>query len=309
VNERQVKITQLLGSLHDHLPGLKGSLRTSSGLTANERVACPGCAHLDEPGWTVDRFKRRTPCVSCGGAPEPTGKSGNWRKSDGGRGWVSVDPMDADRRPVQTVTEAAPPTRPPRMVTCDACGGTGAGIPHIDLDTGREWRDPCRRCNGGGKRSVVTVPPLMLGAEDPGDDARLEHAIDRRRRLGSYHELEDALGWLPPLVRSCTVWVYGYGGDVAEHHSDLPELGLGLLDRLMPAVIRVPADVRAAEKRRAEHMRRVKGLARSNAAVLERDREIRRMIRRGRPTQWVAGEFGLSVRRVNEIVAGETAAA
>lgn len=306
MSEKRRRIVQLLETLNDHLRSPATALRTSSGLAGTERVACPACTDGSEPGWVTDRFKRRYPCVFCGGKQEP--RAGNWRKADGGRGWVNVDPMDADRRPVQTVTEAAPPTRPPRMVGCDACGGSGTGRPHLDVDTGREWRDPCSRCNGGGK---VQKPELR--SADPDTTANDLTDTERRDRSGSYHELDDALARLPQQCRR-VIWLAYVTGYVPADTLDvddtlLLELGMTLLETWMPDPVRVPRDVREAEKRRREHRERLKGLGRSREAVVARDREIRRLIRRGRPTQWVAGEYGLSVSQVNRIVQGEEQAA
>lgn len=315
MSDRQRDIQLLLGSLHDHLPthhGTSAECKASSGLAAAERIDCPTCAHSLNPGWIVDRFKRRTPCVACGGTLEPSGRSG-YTKRDGGRGWVSVDPMDADRRPVQTATEAAPPTKPARVVDCDKCGGSGTGVPHLDLDSGREWRDPCVRCNGTGKRTVATLPPLLSGPDEDAVDTRLEQAILDRDDAGSYHELEHALAQLEPWPRRLVHVVYttkAFDVDVFSPAAveRLAE-AMRTVDALMPVLIRVPRDVREAAKQQRLQRERLKGLARSRDALVARDRDIRRLIRRGRPTQWVAGEYGLSVSQVNRIVAGEEHAA
>lgn len=307
---RRARLLALLWTLNDLLPAPHGSLNPARGLAASVKVACPDCT----AGWVVDRFKRERPCVSCGGRVEPSGKQGQWLKDDAGRGWVQTDPMDADHAPVQTSDVSARPTKPSRMVTCDACEGSGVGAIHLrDLaDPSSEYRDPCRYCQGSGKRAVTTFD-LQLDKERSDQGTALEAAIERRREQGSYHELDEALAVLPQSWRTLVAEVHtersGRALSGTEHV--ILEAALRALEFLMPDTIKVPASVKAAVKHAAE--RADKTLANGRGAgklqLDKRDKEIRRLVRQGRPTQWVAGEYALSVASVNRIVNGETEAA
>lgn len=294
MNDRQQRIVLLLGSLNDLLPGPAGSLRTTSGLVAAERVPCPDCGHGDTPGWRVDRFKRRARCETCNG-----------------RGRVRVDPMDADQRPVRSAVDADLPTRPPRMVVCDGCGGAGTGRPHVDVATGREWRDPCPRCNGSGR---VAKPSVTDPAAEPSEQAtRLEEALLRRATAGSYLELEHAIRGLPQLMRRLVFRVHVTGELRVEDLDDTDRAALGwaleLLGERMPERIRVPGFAHHAARLDADRRFRVRGRMAGKDALQGRAKEIRSHRRRGRPVQWIAAEYGLSVRRVYEILAGEQEAA
>lgn len=288
-------IELLLGSLNDDLPPLGTALRSTSGLAANARKPCPDCGHTEQPGWRVDGFKRRTPCLSCGGTLDPVKR---------GKGVVSFDPMDVLERPVQTAWQSAPPTRPAKTVRCDACEGKGVRGKHLD-EQGREYEERCGYCGGAGRRSVTPLAPLL--ERDPAELTPME----RRAEAGSYRELDAALAQLPGRWRKVVYDVH------VNHAVDPGELcdveafrlvaGMRVLELVMPAVIRVPGGVRANAKQRrlqAEQVRRTRGLA-----AQTRDKEIRRLVRAGKPVQWVAGEYGLSVRQVYRLVKGESEAA
>lgn len=303
---RREKLVVLLWSLHDFTPGPKSALRTVSGLAAGERVPCPDCGLSDHVGYRVDSFKRRTPCVTCGGKPEPSGRHGQWLVRDAGSGVVQVDRMDSLRAPVRTVDQAAPPTKPSRTVRCDGCAGEGAGGAHLD-ESGREYRDPCRHCGGSGRRTVA-VFDLSLEREVSDSDTRLEDAIEKRAAAGSYGELDRALAELKiawPSLHRAVVDALVLGDPEAAKLTLVEKAGVPFLLARMPEPIRVSGGVvkawRASRDRRALAVGRGAG----RQALAKRDTEIRSLVKQHKPTQWVAQEYGLSVSTVNRIVAGK----
>lgn len=306
---RERSLILLLNSLEDYLPALHGSLNTTTGMAAQARKPCPDCGHQEIVGWIVDAFKRRRPCVSCGGSQEPSGAHGQWVARDRGRGWVHFDPMDTLQRPVQTSQASAPPTRPARVVRCDACDGTGTGKPHLD-ENGREYRDRCAYCDGSGQRTIASFDLQLEHASSERTDPVTE-AIERRAEVGSYCELDHALARLPGPWRA-VVWNV-HVAQVAEREQLEPrqqvvlDVAVRSLLLAMPDRIRVPGAVREAEKRRQAHRAVVKG--RRGLATAARDKEIRKLLRQGRPVPWVAREYGLSVRRVYQIRDGQAEAA
>lgn len=299
---RHERILLLLGSLYDLLPAPHGALRTESGLTPAARRPCPVCGHTDTLGVVTDRFKRTAPCTTCGGREPAPGVRG--RK---GRGWVAVDPMDALEQPIRTETADAP-TRPARVVKCDACEGSGVGGAHLDAE-GLEYRDRCRYCDGTGHRAVTSITS--------DDDARRDdEAIERRANAGSYRELDRALDQLHaahPRVWAATMSVHVHHTapepTAGTYHAQLLRFALVYLDARMPDPIRVPGSVREADRNRAEQLKRIRGRGTSTRALAERDREIRRLARQGKPRPWIASEYGLSVRQVGNVVNGEKEAA
>jgi hypothetical protein len=228
-----------------------------------------------------------------------------------GAGEVARDPMDA--LGVRVGSEATVASaRPRRTVRCDACDGDGVR---------RGVR--CVRCDGVGRRELHAFDLHLGGGESSGDP--LTDAIEARDRSGSYRELDLALAgvihhvnkparyrvltrhgvrvlrllddlWLPPasvLLEDLDGWSQA-----------LVERALEYIVWRMPDPIRVPAGVVANAREHREHRLRVKGRSAANGAVVKRDAEIRGLVRRGVPTQRVAFDYGLSVRRVNQIVAG-----
>lgn len=294
------RILLLLGSLHDFSFFPPGSLRTTSGLGPSAKRPCPDCGLTDTPGWLLDRFKRREPCVTCGG------KAG--KRAKVGRGWVYVDRMDSERRPIGA-SDVGATTRPAATVPCDACSASGVGKPHLD-EHGGEYRDPCSRCGGSGRRSVTR---FELAADDPdrqpSGDA-LTDAIERRNAAGSYRELEQALAVLPRGMRRLVVAVHvaGRKPPVGEDALARIESGLTFVEAVMPQPIVVPGAVRAAA-RAARDRRSAVGQGAGKAALVKRDKDIRAEARQGRPTQWLAQKHGLSVSQVNRIVNGKAEAA
>lgn len=296
---RREKVILILGSLYDLLPAPRGALRTESGLAPAERRPCPDCGHTEHPGNVVDRFKRREPCTTCGGRLAEPGV-----RSKRGRGWVTVDPMDSEQQALRTATTTGLPTKPARVVTCDACGGWGVGKPHLD-ENGNEWRARCERCNGSGHRTVASGGKSEGARED-------EDMIERRGNAGSYLEMDRALASLrlvSPRLWALVTSTYVVGEIAAGSESARLTLGLAYLEARMPATIRVPSGVIAASKNRAEQLRRIRGRGSSPQALALRDKEIRRHARAGRARQWIAGEYGLSVSQVGRIVNGEREAA
>jgi DNA-binding NarL/FixJ family response regulator len=75
----------------------------------------------------------------------------------------------------------------------------------------------------------------------------------------------------------------------------------------MPDPIRVPASVRANQLELAGRRTRAKGRSSDPNALARRDLEIRQHHRTGRPAQWIAAEYGLSVSTVYEVLNGVTA--
>lgn len=292
---RRDRLILLLGSWHDFLPSPKGSLRTVAGLAPGRRVVCPDCGFGDRRGFRVDRFKRSVPCETCGGR-----FAGPGVRAKRGRGFVAVDAMDADRQPIR-VEHGDVGTKPAPTKLCDSCGGTGVGGAHLD-ETGREFRAACDRCAGSGRRSVA-VFDLALEPDRGDADTAAESAIERRAAAGSYFELDRALAELrsawPSLYRA-VVSAY-VDGDEEARKLRLVEVGLVFLERRLPDPIRVPAGVvRAAKLAKARRALAV-GRGAGRMQIEKRDKEIRSLIRQGRPSQWVAAEYGLSVSTVNRI--------
>lgn len=288
--DRFADVLLLVASRHDGLWLPPGALRTASGFVPSVLEPCRSCGGvllLDDfgkvvrrrkgRGWVRDRFGRKTPCSACGEA-----------------GWIARDPMDSVGARVGS-SETAATARPRRTVRCDACDGEGVRL-----------GERCPYCDGAGRRDLhafelAFVPPDAVVDADP-----VDVAIDRRNDSGSYAELDRALAALRarslPQLRALLA--------LAEtgERSDAAGAGLAFVAARMPAAVRVPAAVRANAAERRRHLERLKGRrlnGDAGRAVEARDREIRKLIGSGRPTQWVAFEFGLSVRRVNQIVAGE----
>lgn len=292
----------LLGSLEDLLPSPRGSLRTDRGLAPVAVVACPDCSP-ETPGYRLDRFKRPVPCVTCGGRI-----AGDGVRAKRGRGTVKVDPMDSERQVIRTASSDVP-TRPAHTVPCDACDSKGVGKPHLrDLDDpSSEYRDPCERCGGSGRR-VVAKFDLATEIRERSDDPVVA-MIENRQDAGDYAIVERELARLPKRARTLLLAVHGPNQTVEPHSLSLDdetavELALELIEENLPDTLRVPGWARSADRNAREHRLRVRGTRGKSAK--QRDKEIRSLIRHGKPTQWVASEYGLSVSRVNRIYNGES---
>lgn len=292
----------LLWSLHDLLPGPKGA-RFGHGLAPAAKRPCPDCGDSDTPGWLLDRFKRQRPCLTCGGSLEPARK---------GRGWVRVDPMDSQRQVLRT-DAADVQTRAAATKLCDGCGGTGVGYPHLD-EQGHEYRDPCGHCGGSGRR-VAVLFDLAVERERGDVGTALEQAIERRRAAGDYVVLERALADLRRLHPRC--WRVLVGTCVLRQtppaagtfRASLLDLSLRFVEARMPDRPKVPGDVWAAWRRtETAPPSRAVGRAAGTKQLALRDKEIRKLDRDGKPRQWIAAEYGLSVASVKAIVNGRAAA-
>lgn len=280
---RLERIELLISSREDYLPLPKGALRTLPGLAANARRACPECGHLEHPGWIR---RGEVPCVTCGGRTQGRLKPGT--------GWIPVDRMDSESRPIRTVETRDLPGRPPVTVMCDACGGEGVGGAHLD-DEGREYRDRCERCGGSGRRSVTPLSPdpvdVAARASDP-----VTAKLERRARLGSYRELDAALGWLRAYAPR------GYRALLEERRGPVRDRALRLVSGRMPARIRVPREVVEAaklERQRAAGRPQPVGKGAGVVALEKRNGQMVRLVDQGKPAQWVADQYGVSVATVN----------
>lgn len=323
-------IVLLAGSLFDSLgPRVR---RGPSDLAPAEWAACPDCSRPPaksvppQPGWRLDRFGRRSPCVTCGGRLEERDEAGRlvvraWK----GRGRVKVDPMDRERRPIGSVET---PDAPPRVETrgCWACQPTGADwddrLP-LDQRPARTWgtlpkgtgvrgEDPCPVCGGGGE---LSWSPFELridegGGSDP-EEALIE-AIERRNETGDWARLEQALAELRQAdvvdgTQLHRLWVsryvYGAADTPDERETELLEVAWRLIEARMPERPRVPAWVRHAEKRRREQVEKLKGRWTDPAALRQRDREIRRRYNAGEQTvEELVRTFGVSRSTVYEAI-------
>lgn len=326
VTDRRLKLLALLWSLDilDPAPEAAKSWTKSGPGPARKQPceACGGIELLDDDGrrlkavkgtgWQHDKFGRRSPCVTCGG-----------NETEPGTGWIYVDRMVGDR---QVRTAESLPTRPPRMVPCDACHGRkegthdGDGVGPVRLrdpeDPLSEYREPCHVCGGSGTRPIVAkVRAFHDGREvEPDEDViALDPVLAKLAAKGSYPELVAVLRQLSVAHPKA------YETIVAAHvdHTAQPtpgtlgaalcEYALRYLEVKMPEKVRVPREIRKAfetwQGRQGKTL--VYGPGVSDAQRLKRDKEIRRLIlREEKPSQWVAAEYGLSVASVNRIVAG-----
>jgi hypothetical protein len=186
-------------------------------------------------------------------------------------------------------TSAAAP--PARTVVCDACAGDGV-----------VRGERCSRCDGEGRR-LAHVFELRIDTRLEGERSPVDASLDARAASGSYAELDAALEELRRVRRG---WWRGLlaavdAGEVAPLAGEL-EPPLRFVVERMPDPVRVPAGV-VANGRELEHWRkRVRGRSCSPESLRARDVEIRRLVRRDSPVQWVAREFGLSVAQVYRVV-------
>lgn len=303
MTDRRRRILALAGSLYDLLPAPKGSLSGARpGLAPSAKAPCPDCGHSDTPGWKVDRFKRREPCLICGGRLASEGV-----RAKKGRGVVDVDPMDAEHAPIRTAEANARPTKPASTRRCDGCGGTGDGGMHLDPQ-GREYRGRCGYCGGSGRRVIASTP---LGSSEPRDDGTaLEEALTRRSETGDWRALEEALAVLPTRWRRLftRVHVHGADGRLTEDEAMALEIAVRTVDWLMPDPVRVPAAILKADHDREARRALAHGRGAGKQALAKRDGEIRKLARQGRPTQWIAQQYELSPQQTRAIIAGEAAA-
>lgn len=298
LSPRRQAIALLAGSLFDFLGPLVR--RGVSELAPTVWAVCPDCGG---DGVRRDRFRRETPCGTCGGLAASEGA-----RARRGAGRVKVDPMDREQRPIGSVET---PDAPPRVVTavCDGCGGQGAH------GNGRR----CKVCDGAGRREWS---PFRLRVDDQGGgedaEAALLAAIVRRDEAGDYARLERALAELARVdgrddTRLHRLWVgrYVFGSETTLSDVDLARLELAwrFIEARMPSPIRVPGDVRRNERARRRHLEGVKGRWMNGRSLRERDAEIRRRYDSGVATvEELVRTFGVSRSTVYEAIYAEGAA-
>jgi hypothetical protein len=271
-------------------------------------------------------------CSKCGGSGEARGRGGFMEPCGPCRatGRVKVDDYTGDAVVTAdaNLSLAELIRRDTKHVKCPDCQDL-AGNP-----TGLIRGEPCRRCRGSEQ---VAVPGSWLSEPTTVDrlegdaEAALLNQIGRRDAAGSYRELEEALAgisrhvnkpepyrtltiqhararrlldevFLPPTVRDL--------GDLWEADRGLVELALAYVVSRMPDPIRVPAAVVANQRvLRGRRTAAKRSEGSSPRALVQRDREIVRLAREGRGAQWIAAEYGLSVRSVYEIVKQKESAA
>jgi hypothetical protein len=307
MRDRRSSVLLLIGSRNDGVYHPPGALVTASGFAPAQLEPCTPCGGvlvLDDFGRAIrrrkgrgvmlDRFKRRTPCTSCGGHLDEHGAIVK------GAGYVARDPMDALGLRVGSTSTRATESRPRRTVTCDACNGEGVGGAHLD-DDGLEYRDQCARCEGTGRRELHAFE-LALDVRDVEERDPLSTAVDARTESGSYLELDRALD---ALRRSDRVGHRDLLAAVDAHRFPLVaacEVALAFVVARMPEHVKVPAQVVANARELAKHRTRAKGRSSDRRALEQRDKEIRRLHRDGKPVPWIAQEYGLSVSTIYAVL-------
>lgn len=291
VADRRRQIILLLATRYDRMWFPQGALRTTAGFAPTRRVPCPQCGSGDRPGSVAEKrggvVKRWLPCPKCSGV-----------------GVVAVDPMDTISAPIGSHDTHAS-ARPRKTVKCDACQD------HDGRPTGVRGNDPCPHCEGTGRRDLhVFDLQLDTSVERLGADG-IDIAIDARDAAGSYHELDHALAALararPYIVRLLDQAYLHQTLDLDRlptHGHRLLEIGLAYIDARMPPIIRVPAGVAQNAKEHREQLKRARGRGADPRALAERDKQIRRWAREGRPYTWIAAQAGLSDRQLREIING-----
>lgn len=178
---------------------------------------------------------------------------------------------------------------------CDRCAGEGA------------WKGArCEVCDGRGRVAVpgswVKSRPAGNGFGSDGDAAVLA-ACDRREKAGSYRELDRALADLRRAFGARAVELLDTPTvELSEGALVTVDLLLVFVDQRMPDPVRVPSWAVKNEQDRCRHRTVVRGRQAGVMASARRDREIRALARDGQAVQWIAAEYGVSVRLVYEIV-------
>lgn len=193
--------------------------------------------------------------------------------------------MDVLDLPVRTADTAAPAVV--RSVPCDACDATGVR---------RSAR--CVYCGGEGRRPLHLFE-LRVDLRDVEERDPLSSAVERRSESGSYSELDRALAELRSEDRVAHRGLLEAVDETLSVPGDL-DGALSFVVARMPERIVVPAEVRANARLLRERRTRARG-RQSGPALVQRDKEIRRLARQGKPAQWIAQEYGLSVASVYAI--------
>jgi hypothetical protein len=232
-----------------------------------------------------------------------------------GAGWIARDPMDTTGARVGSSSTTAT-ARPERTVLCDACAGEGV-----------RHQQRCVYCDGQGRRQLHAFN-LHLQPEDDADADPLDDAIDRRNNAGHYHELEQALVGIRVHVNKPVRYRW---------LTDNATAALRLLDALyLPPATRLeqqltppnaPSSTSPSRTSTAACLTRsvspppsAPTSSSSPAAAPARKAAAPTRTRwrgvtwrsgsitgRGRPAQWIAAEYGLSVSTVYEVLNGVTA--
>jgi hypothetical protein len=225
------------------------------------------------------------------------------------------------------------------VASCSNCGGSGKVIGQR-IDTGTRTQQACRECGGSGsrraRRGETGSDPMidraakagvaairgrgMERAELDSEIARLERSRrdragersardaygwerdrEAQRKVGSYAELEAALGWLREASpgRCRLAWKIVYHEPWLFDDGMMEALGetLGMLAERMPERIRVPDRLLARQVATEAGGRldpRVKAL---------RDDQIREARKVGMPASVIADRWSLTVRSVHRITA------
>jgi hypothetical protein len=319
-DRRRPQLELALRHLHDiREPSPKAqTLRNAKrGEAAGEWVDCGTCGGSG----TVTRFRRQEPCTDCsqvcptcdGSRLDRRGKAcTKCATADGapcGRVWarghkgqVHIDQYT--RKRIGSAASGLTSKAPVRMVRCDACDGEkvhGNG-------------EVCGYCGGEGKRPLHA---FNLAIDTREQDAILDHVqrqVDQRAKDRSWVELETAMARLKRekwnswrlvhrvyVIRVLSVEdVYGRTGAGLSYET--LENGMQYLLWRLPEDWTAPAGLRANEKLLRDRRTRARGRGQE---VGRRDKEIREHARAGRSPQWIAAEYGLSVRTVYEVVNGK----
>jgi hypothetical protein len=316
--ERQRRIVLLAEALLDllHLPETStgAMLRRSTlrGEVGTLRLACPDCSlgRAKEPGWVTDRFRRRLPCVTCGGRLEERAPDGGkiLVRAKAGRGWLPADEYTG------AFVGSGETDAPARFESwlCNFCHGNGTerGVVFMDRDA-----PPCPVCGGSGRREHS---PFVLQGADPdrvGDpETVLEQAIQRRDEAGDFHALEVCIAEL--ARRSMHRWRVFHQvhivklrtvDDLSEDEARWRREALERLDVLMSECgcteIRVPGYLLTLDRERRRALQRANGRWADPRAIAVRDAEIRRLYDAGQATvEELVHRFGVQKTTVYEAI-------
>ena len=271
---RTDRILMLAWSLPDALKVLPSRSR-------DERRLAPAtwhlCAACDGTGNTRDRWSKATVCETCGGA-------GRYR----------TDPY-ADGQPVSGHADPAVAHRATRRLSCDRCSGQGV-IPARWLQPGTHGLSACPSCDGTGSLHLPLTEP------SPGERGVQLDSVAWQIVGGDWPALDTALERMRCNGRR-PLWRAFVAAYVEEPYvsSAAATVGLQQVSELMPARVRVPADVIVAYLDR-DSRRRAAGAARSKRMGRDhRNREIREALRLGHSPGDVARRFAVSERTIRRV--------